>query len=172
MLGLFQKLRQKRRDMRTLCQLLAAAEQQARRRGQDKPGAEHLLLAALDHPDGHAKQAFASLGVTFEDMDRAIDRQYQSALEQVGLDGRSFSLTAAEEPLQSPVPPIFDAQPSAQDAIQRLYNLGKASQQPLTSAHLAKAIAAMENGTAARTLDALEIGRGQIATALDAELEK
>lgn len=171
MFALIQNLRQKRQDVRTLSQFLVDAEQQARRRGVETPGAEHLLLAAINHSDGYAKRAFASMGVTYEAIDDAISQQYQTALAGIGIDISGSSLAAVDEPICSPKPRIYDAQPSAQEVIQRLYHIGKESHQPLTSVHLAKAITTMKNGTAARVFAALGLGADQITAALNTQLE-
>ncbi|MGZ8476106.1 MAG: Clp protease N-terminal domain-containing protein, partial [Candidatus Limnocylindria bacterium] len=47
--------------MRTIKKLLTDAEVEARAMGEAEPGAEHLLLAALDLPDGSARRAFERL---------------------------------------------------------------------------------------------------------------
>jgi hypothetical protein len=52
---MFDRLRHRLRGVGTLKTLCEAAEQHARRAGQDQPGAEHFVLAALDLPDGSAR---------------------------------------------------------------------------------------------------------------------
>ncbi|CAN5473397.1 hypothetical protein BH23CHL10_BH23CHL10_10160 [soil metagenome] len=47
------------RDMRTIGRLLTDAEQIARRMGDERPSAEHLLISAIGLPDGSAGTVFA-----------------------------------------------------------------------------------------------------------------
>ena len=54
---MFDKLRRARADLTTMNALFPAAERIARDDGIDQPGAEHLLLAAIDLDDGIAKDA-------------------------------------------------------------------------------------------------------------------
>ena len=49
---MFDKLRRARADLTTMNALFPAAERIAHGDGIDQPGAEHLLLAALDLDDG------------------------------------------------------------------------------------------------------------------------
>ncbi|MGH6647625.1 hypothetical protein [Aquabacterium sp.] len=44
------RLKQRVRDMGTIKSLCLGAEEHAQQDGQDKPGAEHFLLSALDLP--------------------------------------------------------------------------------------------------------------------------
>lgn len=50
-------------DLRTMRRLFLGAEAHARAEGRDLPGAEHLLLAALDLPDDSARVVLAQAGI-------------------------------------------------------------------------------------------------------------
>jgi Clp amino terminal domain, pathogenicity island component len=58
---MFARIKARLSSMSTLKSLCLRAEQHALRDQQRQPGAEHFLLAALDLPDGTARQAFESL---------------------------------------------------------------------------------------------------------------
>jgi ClpA/ClpB-like protein len=50
------------------------------------PGAEHLLLAALELPDGTARRAFERVGADPNALRQAIEEQHAEALCAVGID--------------------------------------------------------------------------------------
>lgn len=73
------------RDLRTVKQLLTAAEVEARTAGDERPGPEHLVLAALGLPDGTAAQAFAAVGTDETAFRGALERVHREALQAVGV---------------------------------------------------------------------------------------
>ncbi len=70
--------------MRTIKKLLTDAEVEARAMGEAEPGAEHLLLAALELPDGTARRAFERLDVDPTRLRSAIVDQQAEALVGAG----------------------------------------------------------------------------------------
>ena len=73
------------REIRTIDRLLTGAEAQARRLGDDLPGAEHLLLSALELPDGTARATFARVGADADRLAEAIADRHAAALRAVGI---------------------------------------------------------------------------------------
>lgn len=67
-------------------ELFPRAEHEATALGDELPGPEHLLLAALLMPeDPTARELLAGFGVTVVDLRSAIGRVHAAALESVGL---------------------------------------------------------------------------------------
>jgi ATP-dependent Clp protease ATP-binding subunit ClpA len=66
-------------DMRMIRTLLEGAEAEAGRAGESMPGAEHLLLAALDLPDGTARRAFERVGADPSALRQAIEARRGAA---------------------------------------------------------------------------------------------
>ena len=89
------------RDARTIKQLLEGAEAEATRAGEPQPGAEHLLLAALDLPDGSARRAFAAAGADPDALRDAIAAQRHGtaarALAALGVDRDALAAAARAE---------------------------------------------------------------------------
>lgn len=82
---MFEKLRRARADPATMLALFPKAEQIARADGVDEPGAEHLLLAALDLDDGIATRALDRFHVDAGSLRAAIGAQHDEALRAIGV---------------------------------------------------------------------------------------
>lgn len=151
---MFQRFRQRVRDMGTIKALCEAAERHALAAGQREPGAEHFLQAALDLPDGSARRAFARAGADPAQLPAAIERQYHDALRNIGLDPAPL----AETP-PAPVPAaggLYRTAASGQAVIQGLAALRETdSEAPLLGCHVVAVVAAMPQGVAARALRAM-----------------
>ncbi|MBJ7457247.1 MAG: peptidase, partial [Thermoleophilia bacterium] len=72
--------------IQTLSALLRSAEADALATGEELPGAEHLLLAALDLEDGTARRAFTAVGADAAGLRDAIAGQHADALRAIGID--------------------------------------------------------------------------------------
>ena len=148
-------------DVRTIRTLLEGAEAEANRAGESMPGAEHLLLAALDLPDGTARRAFERVGADPSALRQAIEEQHADALRAVGID-------ADAEPAV-PVAPstngVYRSSGSAQSAFQAAGKLAREGRSPLAGAHVVLAIAGMEHGTAIRAVRSLGIDIDALAAA-------
>ena len=162
-------LRQRLADVRTVRRLLTTAEQAARREGEDRPGAEHLLLAALSLPDGTAAAALARCGAAPDDLARAVADQHAAALAGLGLATDEARLSASLPPAPPPRGP-YTSTGSSQALFQRAGELARAGGRGLRSAHVLLAASEAEHGTLARTLRHLGIDREQLATAARDEL--
>jgi ATP-dependent Clp protease ATP-binding subunit ClpA len=152
------------RDMRTIRMLLEGAEAEAGRAGEDRPGAEHLLLAALDLPDRTARRAFERVGADPDTLRRAIEDRHAEALRAVGI------ATDAEAKLAGPIAPhtngVYRSSGSAQSAFQAAEKLARETRTELVGAHVVVAITDMKHGTAIRALRSLGIHvRGLAAAA-------
>ena len=159
------------RDMRTIRELLTGAERIGRSMGDSQPGAEHLLLAALDLPDGSAGRVLAAVGAERNGLQAAIHDEHAAGLVAAGVD----EVTARELSASPPLEPAeggglcIRSRPSAQEAFQAAGALARSQRERLAGVHVIAAVAAMEHGTAARALTRLGIDRAALAAAADAE---
>jgi ATP-dependent Clp protease ATP-binding subunit ClpA len=145
-------------DMRTISTLLEGAEAEAARAGGSMPGAEHLLLAALDLPDGTARRAFEPGALR-----QAIEEQHAEALRAVGIDS-----DAGAEDAVSVAPPtmgVYRSSGSAQGAFQAAGKLARETRSQFVGAHVVLAITGMEHGTAIRAVRSLGIDVDALAAA-------
>ena len=160
------------RDMRTIRQLLTDAERIAREMGDEQPAAEHLLLAAMDLPDGTASGIFDRFGVDRDALRAAVDFVHADALATVGIGvaGGDGAMTGR------PLPPVdrasvYRSSASAQETFQAAGARARAAKERLGGIHVLAAIAAMEHGTPARMLERLGIDRAALAAAADEKRE-
>ena len=144
-------------NMRTLKDMFSRAEAFALNDQQTRPGAEHFLLAAMDMPDGKAREMLADAGGDPDQVADAIAAQYQDALAEVGVTAVPSTSDNAKPARRV----IYDADASGKDVIQRLSKVKKTG--PLSSADLLKSIAAQESGTAIRALQKLGVDPHRIA---------
>lgn len=166
------KLSRPIRDVGTIKRLLTGAEAEAHAQGESLAGAEHLLLAALELPDGTARRAFERVGAAPDDLRSAIATQHAEALRAIGIEPVSDELLDAELGTGAPAGtgPLRTGA-SAQTAFRAAVDLAKADgPSPLLGAHVVAAVAQIEHGTAARTLSGMGIDRDALATAAREEL--
>jgi hypothetical protein len=153
------------RDARTLSTLLRAAERHAHDLGDAPPGTEHLLLAALDLPDGSARRAFARVGADPDGLRAAVVRGHDDALRAIGLEPPDEASLGADRPAR---PRLYRATPAVTLAVHATAPLAKADG-GLQSAHVVVTVAEQEHGTAARALRAMGVDRLALAAAARAE---
>ena len=159
------------RDMRTIKQLLTDAERVGRDMGEEEPGAEHLLLAAMGLPDGSASRALGSLGIDADRLRAALLEEQADALVAVGVPRETAERLATPEPLGPDGTPIlYGAGPSAREAFRAAGELARSAKQRLAGAHVVAAVATIEKGTVARAIERLGVDRGQLADAAAREL--
>lgn len=155
---MFGFVRSKFAAARTLATLCDAAEGEARRDGQVKPGAEHFVLAALSLPDRRASRALERLGVTDAQLREAIARQYQNPLQALGID-----VTVLSEPLAgTDTANLYQAAPSGQTLIRALAREGSS---PLTSDQVLLAAAGQAHGVFPRALAVMGLTLAQLRSA-------
>jgi hypothetical protein len=80
---MFERLKQRFRDMGTIKALCLGAGKFAKADGQKEPGAEHFVLMALELPDGTARNASKRISADPGSFHAAIDRQYVEALQHI-----------------------------------------------------------------------------------------
>jgi ATP-dependent Clp protease ATP-binding subunit ClpA len=157
------------RDLRTIKRLLTGAEAEARKGGEELPGAEHLLLAALALPDGTAARALGRVDVDPRRLRAAIEEVHASALAAVGVavEHAADGATAWHGPATG----AFRSTPQAQQVFQAAVALSKTSRPSrLQGAHVVAATCDLQHGTAARALAALGVERDRLRDAARAEV--
>ncbi len=170
---LFSKIAKRFKSARTLGALCEAAEKHALAESQKQPGAEHLLQAAFDLPDGTARRVFERLGKSPGDVRKAIVQQYKDALQGIGIEGDVS--TALLDPPAGPAQRtrLYRAQPSGQAVIEALAELKKNDGDlPLLGAHILLAVARLRHGVVARTLRTMDIDADRLAREAQAEIQR
>lgn len=154
---MFKRLRLRFSDMKTIAKLIPGADEQARAMGEEKPGAEHFVLSALNLEDGTAMRVFSKLGVDSKKFKNAIKDQYHEALDSIGIHSESTSI----EPDSVPSNKIFlESQPSGENLMKLLVTLKKEDKQrPLTGAHVLIVAASAQYGVVPRALKSLNIDK-------------
>lgn len=149
-------------DMRTMRLLFPAAEREAAELGDELPGPEHLLLAALTLPDDSGRTALAACGLFAEDVRAAIPAAHADSLRAMGIpDHADLGISARAAP-HGP----FRSSGSAQIVFRRAVALAKTvSRTRLRTAHVVWAVAELDSGTAARVLSALQVNRPELLRA-------
>ena len=162
-------IKNKIKDAKTISLLCQGAEKYANLNGENKPGAEHFLLSALDLPDGSAKNIFNRLGISADDINEAIKKQHLDALQEIGIDASVIALEMTNDEAITPKLALYDTQPSGQVVMQKLYQRNKEGGAPLISAHVVDVISSMEQGIAARAIKVLNIDFVQFKSAIAQE---
>lgn len=160
------RIRRRRDDLVTVSALLKGAEAAARADGTARPGAEHLLLAALDLPDGTATAAFRAAGLDPTGLGGAIAAQHAAALAAFGIADPEPALPGPEgEPAG-----LYRGDASLEPVLRSAAAAVKRDRIHLSGAHIVEAVAALEQGTAPRALAALGADRSALARAAREEL--
>lgn len=161
------------RDVRTIKQLLEGAEAEADRAGEPQAGAEHLLLSALDLPDGSARRAFERVGADPDGVRDAIAAQHADALRGIGVEppedeALDAAVAAAPAPKKAGA---FRSTASARSAFQEAGALARGQKGVrLAGAHVVIAVAGQRHGTAARALKAMGVEGAALAAAAREEV--
>ncbi len=150
------KLRRARADLGTMNTLFPAAERIAREEGLEQPGAEHLLLAALDLDDGIAKDALGTFGVDPAGLRAAIGAQHDEALRAVGVIADDNAIAAALPAGGKPSGP-YRSTGSLQTAFQQAVAVAKRDKAALNSGYVLLAGLDAEGGTIVRALEHLGV---------------
>jgi hypothetical protein len=147
---MFQKIKQRINDVRTVAALCNAAEQHALARGEEAPGAEHFVMAALRLPEGSARRALQRVGGTPEGFDAAVLAQYREALQGVGVAAEVAGLGADADCVPAKGG-LYRAKPSGQALIEAMVRRPNAPP-PLRGAHVLSAVGSVPRGVLARSL--------------------
>jgi ATP-dependent Clp protease ATP-binding subunit ClpA len=157
--------------MRTIAALLTDAEGVARRMGDSQPAAEHLLVAALQLPEGSAARALDRFGVTAERLGGAITDEHAAGLVAAGVEpeaARRLAEPTAIEPAAGSG--LYRSSPSARDLFNAAASAARGAKQRLVGAHVVLAASDVEHGTLPRILDRLGVDRAQLREAARLEL--
>jgi len=166
---MFNRIRLRFQDIKTISKLISGADEQAHINGDEMPGAEHFLLSAFKLPDGSARRVFERAGADPDDFHDAIRKQYNDALNSIGID--EISMESDPEPVNS-TKTFHNAKPSGQAVMKALYALKQDDKDiPLLGAHVVGVVADMEHGVAARALRAMGVDQTHITKAVKEELE-
>lgn len=168
---MFANIKRRIDDMKTVAALCRDAEAYALAEGQEQPGSEHFLLAALDLPDGSARQVFTRVGADPNELKSAVKKQYVQALAHVGISESDVAEALHDSaPLQRrPLPP--PARASSIELLKRLANKdGLPKNVALSGALVVAAIAKEQHSVAARALRTMQIDPTRLAEAALAEL--
>lgn len=161
-------MRRRLADMRTMKQLFTLAETEAQRTGEAEPGAEHLLLAAVELPDGSARRAFERLGVSPAALREAIASQHADALRAIGIEAPTH---ASDAPSASQPRGPYRSKGSAQTLFQRVTELVRSEHSQLYGAWFVLAATETDHGTTARALRRLGVEPDGLARAAKVELD-
>jgi ATP-dependent Clp protease ATP-binding subunit ClpA len=153
-----------RADIATMNALLPEAERLAHAQGLAEPAAEHLLLAALDLPDGGARRVFAAVGVDPGGLAGALADEHADALTSVGV---SLDAEALDSALPPPAQPrgAYRSTAGAQALFQRATAISKTRKQPLTSTDVLLAATESEFGVVPRAFERLGTSAAALAAA-------
>jgi ATP-dependent Clp protease ATP-binding subunit ClpA len=143
--------------------LFTTAEAEAHQMGDDVPGAEHLLLAALAMEDKSAEDALRSAGIDADALRKAVAAVHDDALRSIGLAAPQIAATSR------PNSRAFRSSAVAQEVFHNAVAISKARRpRRLRTADVARAVAELEGGTAARALASLGVDRQSLITAATA----
>jgi ATP-dependent Clp protease ATP-binding subunit ClpA len=157
------------RDMKTIGKLIPGADKEANMLGEEKAGAEHFVLSALNLVDGTAKRIFERFGIDSGKFRDAIKTQYSEALSSVGVSQEASEIDP--EPIASDKM-FHDSQPSGQNLMKSIYALKKEDKErPLLGAHVIIVAAAIEYGVVPRVFRVLGVDRKLLAKAAREELD-
>lgn len=166
---MLQKLRSRLGAMGTIKVLLEDAEAIARREGLAQPGAEHLVLAALELPDGTARAALERAGTSGDAFASAVRDQHAAALDSVGVVVDNDLIDASLPEPEAPTG-LYRSEPSAQELFQRAGDDARAEGGTLLGAHVVRAAADLEHGTVARAFERLGVDPNVLRASATAEI--
>lgn len=163
------KLKSRVTDVRTINALMTGAEAHAHQAGERHAGAEHLLLSALDLPDGSAGRAFERVGKAPDAFRTAVASAHDDALRSIGVEPLPDDLLNVAPPL-SPRG-AFRLSASGREAFAEAAILARADRRSsLAGAHVVAAVAQMEHGTTSRALEIMDVDREALLEAARAEI--
>lgn len=156
--------------MKTIAALLIQAEEIARSGGAERPAAEHLVIAALQLPDGTAARTLERLGSSAAAFSAALAEQEADDLERIGVHADSDRI---DSELPQPREPggVYRTEPSAQQLFQAAGHDARRGGGALIGAHVLHAAAALEHGPTARALRRMGIDRSELQAAASAEIQ-
>ncbi len=167
---MFRKLKTRATAMKTIAALLTQAEEIARSGGAERPAAEHLVIAALQLPDGTAARTLERLGSSAADFSAELAAQEADDLERIGVHADSDRIDS-ELPQPSEPGGVYRTEPSAQQLFQAAGDDARQGGGVLVGAHVLRAAAALEHGPTARAFRRMGIDRTELHAAASAEIQ-
>jgi len=159
--------------IRTMNALFLAAEEEAHRVGESRPGAEHLVLAAMDLPDGSARRAFARVGADPDAFRAALESQHDADLRAAGVTvDESLTERGTDDPTGNRRPfTTAPPSPSAQKLFKTAAKLARKDKSDLYGAFILLVAAQTENGMTARTFRSMGLDLELVGAAARAEID-
>jgi len=159
-------------DIGTIKELCLGAEKYAHDSGEDTPGEEHFLLAAMALTDGTARKVFERISADPEEFSGAIKKQYSDALSSIGIDSSKIDIGSSDDEILAPKRVLYNSKPSAQSMMKKLVDMRRHDKEiPLLGAHVVDVIATSEQGVAARALRAMGISQETLRAAVKEEIK-
>ena len=149
--------------------LLPAAETIAHQMGEPEPGAEHLVLAALDLPDGSARRAFVRAGADPDRFRDALSAQHADALRSIGIDAPDDQLDGHIPAPARPSGPLR-SRGSLHKVFRRVVKLVRKERSQLYGAYVVLVASETDTGTVARALSHMQVEPNRLAAAARDEL--
>ena len=156
-----QYVKRRAADVRVIRTVLERAEALARQEGLERPGAEHLVLAACELPDGTAVASLGAVGTTTEALRAAVREAHADGLEAVGLRVDDEQVEGALPVTATPQGPYRSEAP-LQEVFDRARQLVAEESSRLCGAWFLAAAAERRRGTLARALDRLGVDREEL----------
>lgn len=166
---MFRKLRARAAAVKAISALLTQSEEIARRRGAERPAAEHLALAALQLPDGTAARALERVGSSAAEFEAALDAQETEDLERIGVQVDDARIRSELPPPSEPGG-VYRSEPSARELFLAAGDDARRGGGSLVGAHVLRAAAALEHGPTARALRRMGIDTTDLRAAASAEI--
>ena len=139
--------------------LFKSAEVEARTSRSAVVEAEHLLLAMSARPDTDAGHVLASVGLTHDTIEQALDQEFGASLAVAGV-----SVLAKDLGRPSPEPPRrLRLSASFKSAMERSVSAAKGSRQ-IRPAHLLLGLLGAQVGTVPRTLHFAGVSQTELVT--------
>jgi ATP-dependent Clp protease ATP-binding subunit ClpA len=158
-------------DIRFMQSLFPAAEAEAAAMGEKEPGAEHLILVALDFQEGSARRVFERVGADPDQYRAAVVAQHEQALRSVGVDEAGAGIDDLIPPPPDRPAVVYRSAPSAREVFPEVVKLVKRDKSQLSGAYIVLVASQMEYGTTARALETMGIDQNELAAAAQAEVD-
>ncbi len=150
--------------------LFTTAEAAAARLGVSKPGAEYLVLSALQLPEESARRCFERIGADPDDFAAALISRHNDNLRAAGSDPIDVGV---DQPIPESVPsrrPVqYDA--SGRALFQQVVGLVREEKSQIYGASIVLVAAQIDNGNTPRTLQRMNVDRHELAAAARLELD-
>ncbi len=167
---MFKKIKARAAAVKSIAALLTQAEEIARNGGAEQPAAEHLVLAALQLPDGTAARALERLGCAATDFATVLEEQEVDDLGRIGVHA-DHDRIGAELPVPGEPSGLYRSETSAQELFKVAGDEARHGGGAFVGAHVLRAAAGLEHGATARALRRMGIDRAELRDAATSEID-